>query len=128
MKVIIDLSMLRSSRRAPCSAVLRDVAVHRGEAVVGSGRLPADAGRVYRDTHRVVLKAKAPFSGEVRAVRLRLHERPAGPGDGSGWDVCAYTAADGAMGESKRSEARRDKISRGESETKASWRKERRKG
>ena len=73
-----------------------------GEAVVGSGRLPADAGRVYRDTHRVVLKAKAPFSGEVRAVRLRLHERPAGPGDGSGWDVCAYTAADGAMGESKR--------------------------
>ena len=73
-----------------------------GEAVVGSGRLPADAGRVYRDTHRVVLKAKAPFSGEVRAVRLRLHERPAGPDDGSGWDVCAYTAADGALGESKR--------------------------
>ena len=73
-----------------------------GEAVIGSERLPADAGRVYRDTHRVVLKAKAPFSGEVRTVRLRLHERPAGPDDGSGWDVCAYTAADGAMGESKR--------------------------
>ena len=73
-----------------------------GEAVIGSERLPADTGRVYRDTHRVVLKVKAPFSGEVRTVRLRLHERPAGPDDGSGWDVCAYTAADGAMGESKR--------------------------
>ena len=43
------------------------------------------------------------FSSRVfKSDVLRLHERPAGPDDGSGWDVCAYTAADGAMGESKR--------------------------
>ncbi|CAH0372307.1 unnamed protein product [Pelagomonas calceolata] len=69
--------------------------------VLGLAPLPAEPTRLYRDAHRVVLKAKAPFAGYVREVRLRLHGRPAGPADGSGWDVCSYSTRAGAMGESQ---------------------------
>ena len=69
--------------------------------VLGLAPLPAEPTRLYRDAHRVVLKAKAPFAGYVREVRLRLHGRPAGPADGSGWDVCSYSTRAGAMGEAQ---------------------------
>jgi len=69
--------------------------------VLGLAPLPAEPTRLYRDAHRVVLKAKAPFAGYVREVRLRLHGRPAGPADGSGWDVCSYSTRAGDMGESQ---------------------------
>ena len=69
--------------------------------VLGLAPLPAEPTRLYRDAHRVVLKAKAPFAGYVREVRLRLHGRPAGPADGSGWDVCSYSTRAGDMGEAQ---------------------------
>ena len=79
---------------------------------LGLEKLPDEMERVYRDTHRVVLKAKAPHSGYVHVVRLRLHELPAGPADGSGWDVCSYSTLDGDMGEKQGylSEERRQPI------------------
>ena len=71
-----------------------------GSAVaLGLEELPNDLERVYRDTHRVVLKVQAPYSGYVHAVRLRFHELPAGRADGTGWDVCSYSTLDGDMGE-----------------------------
>ena len=67
---------------------------------LGLEKLPDDdINRVYRDTHRVVLQAKAPYSGYVHAVRLQFHELPAGRADGTGWDVCSYSTLDGDMGE-----------------------------
>ena len=45
---------------------------------LGLDELPNELERVYRDTHRVVLKVNAPYSGYVHAVRLRFHELPAG--------------------------------------------------
>ena len=59
----------------------------------------AEPTRLYRDAHRV-FKAM-PFASYVREVRLRLHGRPAGPADGSGWDVCSYSTRAGDMGESQ---------------------------
>jgi hypothetical protein len=70
--------------------------------IVGKEQLPDDSGRVYRDTHRVVLKSPIHAEGEVGAVRIRLHDRPAGPGDGTGWQVCTYSSSRGEMGEGER--------------------------
>eukprot|EP01045_Picozoa_sp_COSAG04_P029678 COSAG04_NODE_4937_length_1816_cov_1.307513_1_plen_374_part_00 len=58
--------------------------------IVGKEELPQDLGRVYRDAHRVVLKTPVHAEGEIAAVRIRLHDRPAGAEDGTGWDVCTY--------------------------------------
>ena len=69
--------------------------------VIGREDLPDDPTRVYRDTHRIVLKAKVPSDGEIRSIALRLMEQPAGDGGGR-WAVCAYEAEDGPMGESQR--------------------------
>ena len=68
--------------------------------VIGREDLPDESTRVYRDAHRIVLKAKVPSDGEIRSVTLRLVEQPAG--DGSRWAVCVYDAEDGTMGESQR--------------------------
>jgi hypothetical protein len=69
--------------------------------IVGKEELPAeDLERVYRDAHRIVLKSPVPDEGEICAVRIRLHDRPAG--DGTAWEVCTYAPSGGEMGEAER--------------------------
>jgi hypothetical protein len=70
--------------------------------MVGHADVPTDGARVYRDAHRVVLKRAVPCDGAVVHACVRLHDHPAGPADGSGWELCAYELAAGAMGEAGR--------------------------